>query len=198
MFFTFLWCFQLSRNLIHHKFISVQDDLLLLYVWSKDEYGQLNTISCWVDHTQIYISSGFLYDCLMLRWDLHNIDGLMRERHNSIAGAPELRLSCTNPSIYIAACTVYTGKILFNSCSHTHNRSNTLKCYQSYRGDYQWQFVVSRKCQDVPETIMCLHVCSTFVSNKIEQYSWKSSESDTSDISDGEAQMSDERFHKFE
>ena len=30
-----------------------------------------------------------------------HIDGLVQERRNSIANAPELRLSCTNPSIYM-------------------------------------------------------------------------------------------------
>ena len=29
-----------------------------------------------------------------------NLDGLLQERHNSIANALELRFSCTNPSIY--------------------------------------------------------------------------------------------------
>ena len=32
---------------------------------------------------------------------IHNIDGLVHERHNSIAKALELRLSCTNPSTYL-------------------------------------------------------------------------------------------------
>ena len=31
----------------------------------------------------------------------NNIDGLVQERHNSIANALELRLSCTNPLIYV-------------------------------------------------------------------------------------------------
>ena len=30
----------------------------------------------------------------------HHIDGLVQERRNSIANAPELRLSCNNPSMY--------------------------------------------------------------------------------------------------
>ena len=30
---------------------------------------------------------------------MYNIDGLVQERHNSIAKALELHLSCTNPSI---------------------------------------------------------------------------------------------------
>ena len=30
----------------------------------------------------------------------YHIDGLVQERHNPIANALELRLSCTNPSIY--------------------------------------------------------------------------------------------------
>ena len=30
---------------------------------------------------------------------LHDMDGLMQERHNSIANTLELRLSCINPSI---------------------------------------------------------------------------------------------------
>ena len=36
-------------------------------------------------------------------WRHHDahIDGLVQERHNSIANALELRLSCTNRSIYI-------------------------------------------------------------------------------------------------
>ena len=34
---------------------------------------------------------------------LAHIDGLMQERRNSIANAMELRLSCTNPSIYTAS-----------------------------------------------------------------------------------------------
>ena len=34
-----------------------------------------------------------------MNWQ-HNIDGLVQERHNSIANALELRLSCTNLSMY--------------------------------------------------------------------------------------------------
>ena len=37
---------------------------------------------------------------MVLNWIIqNNLDGLMQERHNSIANALELRLSCTNPSI---------------------------------------------------------------------------------------------------
>ena len=32
--------------------------------------------------------------------DIDNIDGLVQERHNAIANALELRLSCTNQSIW--------------------------------------------------------------------------------------------------
>ena len=31
-------------------------------------------------------------------WYIHQFDGLLQERRNSIANALELRLSCTNPS----------------------------------------------------------------------------------------------------
>ena len=33
-------------------------------------------------------------------WPLSHVDGLVQERRNSIANALELRLSCTNPSMY--------------------------------------------------------------------------------------------------
>ena len=39
----------------------------------------------------------YILHCL-LRNTLGYIDGLMQERRNSIASAPELRLSCTRPS----------------------------------------------------------------------------------------------------
>ena len=32
------------------------------------------------------------------------VDGLVQERRNSIANALELRLSCTNPSMYVSMC----------------------------------------------------------------------------------------------
>ena len=35
---------------------------------------------------------------VFLRYEDHDIDGLVQERHNSSALAMELRLSCTNPS----------------------------------------------------------------------------------------------------
>ena len=34
-------------------------------------------------------------------FEMDNIDGLVQERRNSSALAMELRLSCTNPSIYV-------------------------------------------------------------------------------------------------
>ena len=37
-----------------------------------------------------------------------HIDGLVQERHNSIANALELRLSCTNPSIWYTASSLLT------------------------------------------------------------------------------------------
>ena len=47
------------------------------------------------------LSSGFSMlkqGCAPLTYDLCQIDGLVKERRNSIANALELRLSCTNPS----------------------------------------------------------------------------------------------------
>ena len=41
-----------------------------------------------------------IWDAMMLTWHHWNIDGLVQERRNSSALAMELRLSCTNPSIY--------------------------------------------------------------------------------------------------
>ena len=38
-----------------------------------------------------------VYACMSMDREIH-IDGLVQERHNSIANKPELRLSCTNPS----------------------------------------------------------------------------------------------------
>ena len=48
-------------------------------------------------------SGDCLYDVneLMENWQLLYIDGLVQERHNSSALAIELRLSCTNPSIWL-------------------------------------------------------------------------------------------------
>ena len=40
-------------------------------------------------------------DVTLLLTYLEYIDGLVQERHNSIANALELRLSCTNPSNYL-------------------------------------------------------------------------------------------------
>ena len=39
---------------------------------------------------------------MIINFEFH-IDGLVQERHNSIANALEMRLSCTNPSIYTQA-----------------------------------------------------------------------------------------------
>ena len=47
-----------------------------------------------------------------------DIDGLMQERHNSIANALELRLSSTNPSIKIAMLYRKTLHRSFNYSSH--------------------------------------------------------------------------------
>ena len=48
-------------------------------------------------------SGDCLYDVneLMENWQLLYIDGLVQERHNSSALAMELRLSCTNPLIWL-------------------------------------------------------------------------------------------------
>ena len=53
----------------------------------------------WKDH--LYIETGPWYPGL----SVDHIDGLAQERHNSIANALELRLSCTNPLIYTCLCT---------------------------------------------------------------------------------------------
>ena len=46
-----------------------------------------------------------------------HVDGLVQERRNSIANALELRLSCTNPSIYS------NNEYVFNvGCSYVHRR----------------------------------------------------------------------------
>ena len=44
------------------------------------------------------------------------LDGLMQERHNSIANALELRLSGTNPSI----CGLLPSAVLLSSCKYFH------------------------------------------------------------------------------
>ena len=64
-------------------------------------------------HNDIYLFFLHLFtntDIILIPLDNNNlslfaiftfhVDGLMQERHNSIANALELRLSCTNPSIY--------------------------------------------------------------------------------------------------
>ena len=57
--------------------------------------------------TNLIISSDFNdYPCALTHWELH-IDGLMEERRNSIANALELRLSCTNPSIWCKEWPTY-------------------------------------------------------------------------------------------
>ena len=43
------------------------------------------------------ITSGSCWDFMVV--SLHDINGLVQERRNSIANALELRLSCTNPGL---------------------------------------------------------------------------------------------------
>ena len=45
-------------------------------------------------------------------WD-HDIDGLVHERRNYIANALELRLSCTNPSIWLVFCEFRVWSMLY-------------------------------------------------------------------------------------
>ena len=60
---------------------------------------------------------------------LHNIDELVQERHNSIANALELCLSCTNPSIYDLANVEHKPEfeLTIDSPQFTHKVSILLK-----------------------------------------------------------------------
>ena len=68
--------------------------------------GHWGTKTTWGDHPglQAHRKGGRKGRVLAHIWphyDWDNIDGLVQERHNSIAIALEFRLSCSNPSIYI-------------------------------------------------------------------------------------------------
>ena len=72
--------------------------LILWFIW--DSCG-------WFTH----IKAASLAHCLLCAWRyvLDYIDGLVQERRNSSALAMELRLSCTNPSIWTCySCTLYS------------------------------------------------------------------------------------------
>ena len=56
------------------------------YLWSFPQYGSIN--------------SAVIFYILQQE----HVDGLVQERHNSIANALELCLSCTNPSIWHRSC----------------------------------------------------------------------------------------------
>ena len=47
-----------------------------------------------------YVDFAIVMNEVMIAWKQHHIDGLVQERRNSSALAMELRLSCTNPSVY--------------------------------------------------------------------------------------------------
>ena len=59
---------------------------------------------CMKKDYQIRVLYVYVYVCICICICIYvmndKIDGLMQERRNSIANALELRLSCTNPSIY--------------------------------------------------------------------------------------------------
>ena len=69
----------------------------------------------WTDRTNIL-------ENLLLKY--LNIDGLMQERRYSIANAPELHLSCINPSILYHStliCDPYNTPMYFSQTQHSNN-----------------------------------------------------------------------------
>ena len=71
--------------------------------------------------------------CLLGRISEH-IDGSMQERHNSIANALELHLSCINPSIYIhfVCMCEYIWLTCAVNCKGPHFRCVPLVRYQTW------------------------------------------------------------------
>ena len=60
--------------------------------------------------TYPFTSNDYIYGYIFFRAPISicHIDGLVQERHNSIANALELRLSCTNPSIWYTVSSLLT------------------------------------------------------------------------------------------
>ena len=70
-----------------------KDNQSLIYNFAGEKHNQC--ISLWIPQRES-ATTIFLYYCMV---NVH-IDGLVQARRNSIANALELRLSCTNPSVY--------------------------------------------------------------------------------------------------
>ena len=69
-------------------------------------------------NSMIWISKNY-------RLEIFHIDGLVQERRNSSALAMELRLSCTNPSIYQFPCKKTLQKIRSFSIERLSNKRKT-------------------------------------------------------------------------
>ena len=68
---------------------------IYIYIYSFPGPCHLDTLNMF--HWEIY------FFIAIKIWKRYNIDGLVYERRNSVAIAMELRLSCTNPSIWKSA-----------------------------------------------------------------------------------------------
>ena len=84
----------ITRTIVNFNEISIEIHEFAL----MEIHMQLSCIYIYV-YICIFI---YVYICIYI-YIVYNIDGLVQERHKSIANALELRVSCTNPSI----CNTY-------------------------------------------------------------------------------------------
>ena len=91
-------------------------------------------------------------------FDRHYVDGLVQERHNSIANALELRLSCTNPLMLPIQCHSL-GK--FSSSINKILQNNVwFKFTNILVTDYLWCYAIYRQT-DIHHSAIALYKVNT-------------------------------------
>ena len=103
------------------------------------EFAKLTSHFCWCkQHTPFY---GVFV--LAIRWRLRIIDhfdGLVQERRNSIALAMQLRLSCTNPSLWLLHNLHHSSAIMHTPSANLplhETRSGSVLCVVKH--PFVWQ-----------------------------------------------------------
>ena len=86
------------KRKIHTNYMFIHSSELSPYYTSIHSIWIVRNVNA--SHTLDTLWSIYFND-YFLAFMVHDVDGLMQERHNSIANAMELRLSCTNPSMCV-------------------------------------------------------------------------------------------------